>query len=281
MPYNISAAECKPFAVADGCTAVATTVDHARSLGRQGAGVFPCKNIPTDPAQHKAPLTVRGFRDASTDEAVICAWWECWPNALVGVVAEQFCVIDVDLQHPEARSWLDQHRDRIPSTRIHRTQRGGLHFIFRPQAEVGCSVGSLASHVDTRGQGKGYVIWWPAHGFEVMHPEVIAPVPEWVVTALRPATPEPVPSGPAVKCPSDTFVTAKLAGIISRAAAAQEGERNAITFWCGCRLAEMVQEQMIGRDEAIALLVEASSRTGLPQREILRTARSAFRSVLA
>src|SRR5262245_247235 len=77
----------------------------------------------------------------------------------------------------------------------------------------------------------------------------------------------------------DTFVTAKLAGIINRAASAQEGERNAVTFWCGCRLAEMVRDQMIGRDEALALLIEASSRTGLPQREILRTVRSAFRSL--
>jgi hypothetical protein len=83
----------------------------------------------------------------------------------------------------------------------------------------------------------------------------------------------------SLKRPSETFVTAKLAGIISRAASAQEGERNSVTFWCGCRLAEMVRDQMIEREEAIALLIEAASRTGLTQPEILRTARSAFRSV--
>ena len=66
-------------------------LDHACGLARQGVRVFPCKNIPADPAQHKAPLTIRGFRDASTDAAVIRAWWQCWREALVGAVAEKFC----------------------------------------------------------------------------------------------------------------------------------------------------------------------------------------------
>jgi hypothetical protein len=255
--------------------------DHARGLARQGVPAFPCKNVPNDPEQHKAPLTDRGFKDASTDEAVICGWWQCWPNALVGAVAERFCVIDIDLHHAEARAWLDRHRNKIPITRTHRTQRGGVHLLFRPHAEVGCSVGILAPHVDTRGQGKGYVIWWPAHGFEVLHREVIAVVPKWIVTALRPATPEPMSRATSLKRLSDTFVTAKLAGIISRAASAQEGERNSVAFWCGCRLAEMVRDQMIGREEAMALLIEAAARSGLAQREILKTARSAFRSVAA
>jgi hypothetical protein len=78
---------------------------------------------------------------------------------------------------------------------------------------------------------------------------------------------------------SDTFVAARLSGIIARAASAQEGERNSVTFWCGCRLAEMVRDQMIGREEAIALLIEAAARSGLARREILKTARSAFRGV--
>jgi hypothetical protein len=243
--------------------------------------VLPCRNIPSDPDQHKAPLTSLGFKDASTDAAIIRAWWECWPNALVGVVAWKFCAIDVDLQHAEARAWLDQHRDRIPVTRSHRTQRGGLHFIFKPHPGVGCTVSAIAPGVDTRGQAKGYLIWWPAHGFEVLHREVIASVPEWIVTALRPATPEPAVAAAPIKRSSNSFVTAKLSGIIARAASAQKGERNSVTFWCGCRLAEMVRDRMIGREEAMALLIEAAARSGLAQREILKTARSAFRSVAA
>ena len=258
-----------------------TPFDHARGLARRGVGVFPCKNVPDDPDQHKAPLTPHGFWDAATDETIVRAFWERWPNALVGAVAKQFCAIDLDLQHAEARAWLDRHRDKIPITRTHRTQRSGLHLIFRPHPQIGCSVGTLAPHVDTRGQGKGYVIWWPAHDFEVLHREVIAAVPGWIISALRPVTPERTIAVTPIKRRRDAFMIAKLAGIISRAAWAQDGERNAVTFWGGCRLAEMVRDQMIGRDEAFALLIEASSRTGLPQREILRTAQSAFRSVSA
>src|SRR5262249_43498484 len=89
-------------------------LDHARGLARQGVPAAPCKNVPNDPEQHKAPLTDRGFKNASTDEAVIRGWWQCWPNALVGAVAERFCVIDIDLHHAEARAWLDRHRNKIP-----------------------------------------------------------------------------------------------------------------------------------------------------------------------
>jgi hypothetical protein len=38
----------------------------------------------------------------------------------------------------------------------------------------------------------------------------------------------------------------------------------------------MVNEGMISRDDAIGLLLEASSRTGLPHREIIKAANSAF-----
>src|SRR5262245_11208450 len=132
----------------------------ALKLAARGLAVLPCKNIPGDP-NHKAPWVFRGFKDASTDDSIIRAWWTHWPNALVGVVAEKFCALDVDLQHAEAAAWLGQHHDQIPITRTHRTQRGGLHFLFCPHPGIGCSVGTLAPHIDTRGQGKGYIVWWP------------------------------------------------------------------------------------------------------------------------
>lgn len=148
----------------------------------------------------------------------------------------------------------------------------------RPAQEE--SARKIWGHVDTRSAG-GYVIWWPATGLAVLHPSTIADVPEWVLAALRrPAISEQPPTK-SVRPPSGTIISANanLAGIIARAASAPEGERNAITFWSACRLAEMVRQGTIGRNEAIALLTEAASRTGLTRQEILKTAHSAFRSV--
>jgi Bifunctional DNA primase/polymerase, N-terminal len=257
-------------------------IDNALRLARKGIRVFPCKNLPGDD-QHKAPWTLNGFKDASAGEELIRDWWSRWPDALIGVpTGARFVVVDVDLQHPQATWWYS--RAALPPTRTHTTWSGGRHLFFKPHDEIKCSTGKIWKHVDTRGSG-GYVIWWPANGFDVIHPNTIADVPEWILTALRrhtePTKDQQIAHGCAipksVKAPSD--INPKLAGIIARAASAQQGERNAIAFWCGCRLAELVQQGAIGRDEAMRLLIEASSRTGLSRAEILKTAHSAFRSV--
>ena len=65
---------------------------------------------------------------------------------------------------------------------------------------------------------------------------------------------------------------------LSNVAGAREGERNQLCFWGACRLREMVDQQLIPQDDAIAIVVEAASRAGLPHAEALRTARSALRN---
>jgi hypothetical protein len=62
-----------------------------------------------DKATDKKPLTAHGFKDASTDPATIAAWWQQWPDALVGVpTGDRFVVLDVDLQHQEAQHWYSR-----------------------------------------------------------------------------------------------------------------------------------------------------------------------------
>src|SRR5215467_6039587 len=117
------------------------------------------RNIPIFPcAETKAPLTRHGFKDASSDLALIRYWWERWPDALIGVpTGQRFVAVDVDLQHAEALEWYG--RADLPDTRTHHTKSGGRHLLFRPHAAVGCTAGQIWRHVDSRGHG-GFVIWW-------------------------------------------------------------------------------------------------------------------------
>ena len=72
----------------------------ALSYAQQGLQVFPCRNEPADPNQHKKrPLTKHGFKDAKTDADTIRRWWNCWPSALIGMptgAVTGIAVLDLD-----------------------------------------------------------------------------------------------------------------------------------------------------------------------------------------
>jgi hypothetical protein len=242
---------------------------EALGLARRGIPVFPC-----DP-QTKRPLTKNGFKDATTDPDQVHLWWTEHPYALSGVpTGAKFVALDVDLQHGEALAWLQQNRHRLPLTRTHSTRSGGKHYLFAPNDKVKCSAGKLGPHIDTRGHG-GYIIWWPACGLEVLHGGVLAEFPEWICRLLEP--PPPV---------RETYLVSRgfdpdrsIDGIIRKIAGAAEGERNHITFWGACRLAELVHEGKLGARLAVDIVVEAAARAGLHHVEARRTAQSAFRTI--
>jgi hypothetical protein len=164
---------------------------------------------------------------------------------------------------------------------MHRTQSGGLHVLFCADERVGCTQSKIHQHVDTRGQSKGYCIWWPASGLEVINAGIIAAVPDFIIAALtfgetQPANlrPREVVLPQALRSPS--AIVSKIAGIIRVVANAREGERNATLFWAACRMGELIATNAISVATASDLLVEAASRTGLSILEARRTVRSAF-----
>jgi putative DNA primase/helicase len=77
--------------------------------------------------------------------------------------------IDVDL--PAGTDFVLQHGGLLETGRQHKTRRGGWHYLFRAPSDrtIRCSAGKLAEGVDVRGDG-GYIIWWPAMGFQVYEP---------------------------------------------------------------------------------------------------------------
>jgi hypothetical protein len=231
--------------------------------------VFPC-------GKDKRPLVPRGFHAATTDTLTIGAWWQRWPCALIGVPTNvKFCALDIDLKHPEAQHWYGENRSNIPFTRLHTTRNGGLHMLFRPDARVRSTAGFIARGIDTRGTG-GYLIWWPACGLAVSHRDLLAEIPDHIVEAQLPKV-EPVSTAPLRMPTGREHARRKLCGIIRTIAEAREGERNQVTYWGGCRLAQMVDAGEISCGDAIGLAIEAASHAGLPPHEARNTLRSAFR----
>jgi hypothetical protein len=232
----------------------------ALKLAERGIAVFPCND-------KKRPMIEGGFKNASTDPAQIKEWFRR-PGTLIGVpTGKRFVVIDFDLQHVSAQQFYA--RASLPLTRNHTTRSGGRHLLFRPDGRVGCTAGKVWPNVDTRGNG-GYIIWWPAEGFDVLHGGALAEIPEWIIKKLNPPEPEYRPAAPSLTVKS---ARAKIEGIAGTIATAPQGQRNAILHWGACRLAEAVQQSILTAGDAFAIAVEAGARAGLPFAEASRTAK--------
>jgi Bifunctional DNA primase/polymerase, N-terminal len=244
---------------------VLNSLDHAMYHACHGTPVFPCR-------QDKRPLTANGFKDASTDPDIISAWWREHPDALVGVpTGINFVVLDLDLQHPEAQDWYA--KANLPLTRTHVTRSSGRHLLFKPDARIKNTASKIWPHVDTRGLG-GYIIWWPAIGLEVLHGGVLAEMPDWIMAKLNPPPrkimPLPRTRGQYIR---------QIDGAVDRAASAHPGQRDCITFWSACRLAELVIRGALDERTAERLILGAAESNGLGARVGLVKFQSALRQV--
>ena len=139
----------------------------------------------------KTPLTHHGFKDATQNRGQIEAWWEKWPDALIGVPtgkATNLLVIDID---PDGENWYAENFERLGCARVHKTQRGH-HLLYRMPAgvDIRISASEIAPGVDVRAEG-GYFVWWPASGLSTIGgmDEITEP-PAWLLAELlKPAKP--------------------------------------------------------------------------------------------
>jgi len=254
-----------------------TFADRAAPLVAQGIPVFPCWERPNGKHSNgKNPRTRNGFKDATTDAQQLAAWSSQWPDALVGVPtgkASGLFVLDVDVKNGKngfdtlrAKGWV------VPKTRTHHTLTGGgVHYLFRlpDGVQLKNSAGVLGDGLDTRGEG-GYVIWWPAHGGEVEHADIVADVPPFLVDALRaPAPRTPAPGIPAPVKPAPAS-DATDGGSIT------EGRRNDTLF----RLAASLRGKgltVAAIEAALLIENEAKCRPPLSAEEVRTIARSTGR----
>jgi len=116
----------------------------------------------------------------------------------------------------------------------------------------------------------------PGNGREWIKPlsTPLAPPPTWISTSPpAPSVERETPHARAARATED----ARVLAIARRVERAIEGERNSVTFWAACRLAEIAREGLVSETWATSLLILAATRSGLPENEARRTIASGFR----
>lgn len=170
-----------------------------------GWPVFPCNPSPLK-GIGKRPLTPRGFKDATTDEAQIRSWWDRWSDALIGVpMGPRSGVFAVDPDVPEragdpdgVEAWRRlQEKYGVVITHTHITPSGGIHVLFRwdDNRPVSNREGKLkGTGINVRGRG-GYIIVPPSRlkdgrSYNMAEPQNhfrFADAPEWLYDHIGPA----------------------------------------------------------------------------------------------
>ncbi|HTO48141.1 MAG TPA: bifunctional DNA primase/polymerase [Burkholderiales bacterium] len=169
---------------------------HSISGGKSGGKCTCGKASCEHPGKH--PRTEHGFSDATTEPAVITAWWRKWPCANVGIAtgASGLVVVDIDDRHGgrDSLADLEQRHGTLPATVRCLTGGGGVHYFFKhPGGHVKSCNGVVAAGVDVKADG-GYVVAAPSvhvsgrlYAWDVTaHPDDIplAPTPAWLLDRL-------------------------------------------------------------------------------------------------
>jgi hypothetical protein len=185
----------------------------------------------------KKPLTPNGFKDATSDRAIITAMWRRWPDAVPAVATgavSGIVVGDIDIDHEKGINGLNALDDlgvvTHPATRTAHTTRGGLHLFFQhPGYDVPCSAGKIGLGIDVRGDG-GYVclpgandgrFWDPVLGLDT--PLLL--MPDWMIAnepVISPQSAEPRPR-PAVRL--SRYCEAALDNAVKAIVSAPSGEQ--------------------------------------------------------
>jgi hypothetical protein len=211
-------------------------LDQALVLAAIGWPVFPIR------PRKKKPATEHGFKDASTDPAIIQLWFGDYPERNLGLRTGEdakLFVLDVDPRHggDNTLATLVARYCPLPKTVCCRTGSGGRHYYFRyPATRVRNRAGFLPG-LDIRGQG-GYVVlppsihpdggpyaWVDGHS---PHDVEIADAPAWLLALV--AGKSGAKTYPKARKSSRDHLLRRADAYVAVVPGVEEGQRNDAAF---------------------------------------------------
>lgn len=227
-----------------------SNLELALQLASRGWFVFPCN-------PDKTPRTRNGFKNATTDPAIINSWGAMWQGGLIGIACQKsgFFAVDIDAKngHDGFATWneLQNQYTGGVATEVgsaQATPSGGSHLLFAwPEGlTIPNNAGKLGEGLDLRSNGYictgGAYRWLDDHGPEVE----LVPAPDWLLelisqlSGIAQSAKKPAPATkPQVKNKSrNRCLTANSGDVwLNKALSkASVGNRNQTGFDLACQL---------------------------------------------
>lgn len=253
-------------------------LDHALTYAlKMNWKVFPCK-------RDKTPLTVNGFKNASSDQGQVTEMWQEHPEASIGLPTgpdNGVWVLDIDLKSGgfESLAKLEEQHGPLPETLKQKTGGGGAQYVWKWNGrEIRNSAGKIAPGIDVRGNG-GYVILPPSGHpsggtYEWLTKKTPIEAPDWLAE-LAAKKEEAAPQS-RVPGMSSKYGEAALARELVKLSSAVEGSRNQTLNECAYSIGQLVAGGELNGLQAETALYGVAVSIGLQGKESRNTIRSAF-----
>lgn len=276
---------------------------------REAALAYAAAGYPVHPVDGKIPLTK--WKDAATtDPAIITAWFDRWPHAGVALVTGErsgLFVVDLDIDKETGECTGESEAERLGLTECFadapkvRTKSGGLHVFFRAGDDLDNSASKIAAAIDTRGKG-GFVVAAGSPGYQWLGSSIVDLAPPPVPAKLRAmieaagakkAEPVPPASNVVSMLPmqalarqieamrptagsANAWAEQALNAEIGRVMSAGPGTRNQTLNRSSFAIGQIVAGGGLDRTAAEEALARAGRAIGLEADEITKTIASGF-----
>ncbi|WP_392754755.1 bifunctional DNA primase/polymerase [Streptomyces sp. LN590] len=273
----------------------------ALDAAARGWAVFPLRPDGKPPALHgEASCTGTGDcttghrkweQRATTDpDRLHRAWSASRFNIGIATGPSGLIVVDLDMPKPNSnadtpcgvttfKALCERTGQAVPSSYRVRTASGGEHLYFTAPDEVRLAntAGFLAPPIDTRAWG-GYVVapgsTVNGHAYEVIDAAPVAPLPGWLLDALKPVERATEPLRLSVPKRGNRAAETALERETALVAATEEGRREAQLFESARKVARFVGWGDLTRHEVEEAFQRAGESAGLPASQCRATLRS-------